>query len=175
MCKGKRRDGAPCGNAAGKGTDHVGSGNCKYHCGSTETGRKAALTERAERILYQYDAPPAANPLQALQALAGRVLAMERAIGDTVNDLGNIRYGTDEGGEQLRAEVAVLERAMDRAGKLLVDIAKLNIDDRLARIEETKARVIIEAVEVALAVAGVRGQAAIEGKRAAAQHLRAAA
>lgn len=174
MCRGRRRDGAPCGNTAGKGTDHVGSGNCKYHCGSTETGRKAALAERVERLLYQYDAPPTSNPLEALQALAGRVLAMERAIGDAVNGLGSVRYGTTEGGEQLRAEVAVLERAMDRAGKLLVDIAKLNIDDRLARIEETKARVIVEAVEIALATAGVRGTAAIEGKRAAAQHLRAA-
>lgn len=174
MCKGRRRDGQPCGNPAGKGTDHVGSGNCKYHCGSTPNGRKAALAEQAERLLYRYDAAPAANPLEALQALAGRVLAMEQAIGDAVNNLGSIRYGTDEGGEQLRAEVSVLERAMDRAGRLLTDIARLNIDERLAKIEEAKAKVIVEAVEVALAAAGIRGQAAVEPKRAAARHLRAA-
>ena len=180
LCGGKlrRRDGT-CGRAAGAGTDHKGWGNCSWHGGSSPSGGQSAAEKRIEdqarKLLYQHDAPPASNPLLALQALAGRALAMEAAIGETVNRLGAIRYDTETGGEQLRAEVAVMERAMDRCGKLLVDIARLNIDERLVKIEEDKAKVIIEAIEIALAAAGIRGQAATEAKRAAARHLRTAA
>ena len=82
----------------------------------------SALTEQARLLLYQHDSAPVANPLEALQALAGRALALESAIGAMVNKLnGDLRYDTETGGEQLRAEVAVLERAMDRCGRLLVD------------------------------------------------------
>src|SRR5580692_7153568 len=126
-CGGTNRQGEPCGNPAGKGTDHLGSGNCSNHAGSTPTGRLAALNERAERLLYQRDAAPVTDPLSALQRLAGRAAAWEDIIGEKVNELHSLRYST-EGGEQLRAEIAVMERAMDRLGKLLVDIAKLNIE-----------------------------------------------
>lgn len=180
FCGASRRNNAgPCKRDAGAGTSHKGIGNCSWHGGSSPSGTRSAEGQRLEgdlqKLLYQYGAPPAENPLTALQALAGRVLAMERAIGEKVNELGAIRYDSENGGEQLRAEVAVLERAMDRAGKFLVDIARLNIDERLVKIEEAKAKVIVEAIEIALAVAGVRGQAATEAKRAAARHLRSVA
>jgi hypothetical protein len=182
FCGAARRNGAgDCKRDAGAGTSHKGFGNCSWHGGSSPSGSRSAdgkrLEAEAQKLLYRHDAPPAANPLEALQALAGRALAMEGALGELVNRLTSIRYeGKGEGGaEQLRAEVAVLERAMDRAGKLLVDIARLNIDERLVKIEEGKARIIVEAIEIALAAAGVRGQAATEAKRAAARHLRSVA
>jgi hypothetical protein len=152
-CGGTNRQGDPCGNPAGKGTDHYGSGNCSSHAGSTPTGRAAALNERAERLLYQRDAPPVTDPLSALQRLAGRAAAWEDIIGEKVNELRSLRYST-EGGEQLRAEIVVMERAMDRVGKLLVDIAKLNIEDRLAGVREATARMLDEALAAALQKSG---------------------
>lgn len=173
-CVSSRKAGGPChSNRMVTGTDR-----CRMHLGRKA---QAVIAEKrieaeAQRLLYQHNAPPASNPLEALQALAGRALAMEAAIGQAVNALSSIRYEAGEGtGEQLRAEVAVLERAMDRAGKLLVDIARLNIDERLVKIEEAKAKVIVEAIEIALAAAGIKGAAATEAKRAAARHLRAVA
>jgi len=51
------------------------------------------------------------------------------------------RY-THGSGEQLRSEVAVVERAMDRAANVLTMIAKLNLDERLVRLEEAKAALV---------------------------------
>jgi hypothetical protein len=107
--------------------------------------RTAAVNGQAAEMvrLWTADAGPVEDPLLALQKLAGRALAVEETIGRIVNDLTSIRYGSEHGGEQLRAEVAVLERAMDRVGRLLVDMAKLNIDERveerLKRITEWQA------------------------------------
>jgi hypothetical protein len=172
-CHCDKTSGEPCPNWA-----MHGQLVCAAHGGRSPQAKAAAEERQAEaearKVLYKYDAHPVDNALEALQRLAGRALALEAAMGDMVNDLKSVRYQGGEGAEQLRGEVAVLERAMDRCGKILVDIARLNIDERLVKIEEGKAKIIVEAVEVALAAAGVRGQAAVEPKRAAARHLRAA-
>lgn len=36
ICAAKNRDLVPCQNRAGKGTDHVGQGRCKYHSGNNQ-------------------------------------------------------------------------------------------------------------------------------------------
>ena len=46
-CGGKTRKGGKCGRPKGWGTDHPGSGRCKFHGGSTRNGRKAAGKEAA--------------------------------------------------------------------------------------------------------------------------------
>ena len=134
------------------------------HLGEKTAGVIAAakLEEQAARLLYQRDAAPVTDPLSALQKLAGRAMAWEDIIGEKVNELRSIRYSTDEGGEQIRGEIAVMERAMDRLGRLLVDIAKLNIEDRLAGVREKTARMLEDALAAALQKSGadLSGQAA---------------
>jgi len=171
-CGGTNRQGAPCGNPAGKNTDHFGSGNCSNHGGSTPSGRIHALNQQAERLLYKHDAAPVADPLEALQRLAGRALALEETIGELVNNLRSVRYETETGGEQLRSEVAVLERAMDRCGRLLVDIAKLNIEERLARVTEQQAQMTMEALSAALGEIGISAEQQREARVRVARHLR---
>jgi len=173
-CGGTNRLGEPCGNPAGKGTDHLGSGNCSNHAGATRTGRIAALNERAERFLYQRDAPPVTDPLSALQRLAGRAAAWEDIIGEKVNEMRSIRYST-EGGEQLRAEIAVMERAMDRLGKLLVDIAKLNIEERLAGVRKQTADMLERALDAALQQAGIGLDRQAEARETFRRHLKVVA
>jgi hypothetical protein len=53
-------------------------------------------------------------------------------------------------GEQLRAEVALLERAMDRCGRLLTDINRLGLLERSVRIHETQAGMVIQALQAVL-------------------------
>jgi len=171
-CGGTNRQGEPCGNPAGKNTDHFGSGNCANHGGATPAGRVHALNQQAQRLLYKHDAGPVADPLEALQRLAGRALALEETIGELVNNLRSVRYETETGGEQLRAEVAVLERAMDRCGKILVDIARLNIEERLARITERQAEIVSEALTAALSEMGMPADQQREARGRVARHLR---
>ena len=148
ICTSRRKDGSPCSGPAVRGSDR-----CRMHL-----GKKAAaviLEAEAARLLYRHDATPCGDPLEALQRLAGRALALEETIGQLVNDLTSIRYEDVKGAEQLRAEVAVLERAMDRCGHLLVDIAKLNIDERLARVTEKQAAMAEKALLATLGEMGM--------------------
>ena len=130
----------------------TGGSACRMHLG--KEAPPVIAEARAERLLYQRDAAPVVNPLEALQLLAGRALALEQFFGDKANELKGLRYEGGAGGEQLRAEVAVLERAMDRAGRLLLDIAKLNVEERLASVREKTAAMLEQALQSALAASG---------------------
>lgn len=180
-CGAQKRQGAPgetCTLVAGFGTDHVGVGRCKFHGGNTRNQRAAAQAELADRearqVLATLDVSPVGDPFAALSRLAGQVVAWQEAISSIVNDLGDrIRYEGASGSEQLRAEIALYERAMDRTGQILGMIAKLNIEDRMARVTERQAEALVSALEAALAAAGVTGTAADDARKAAARHLRA--
>lgn len=133
----------------------------------------AGINEQARQLLYKHDAPAVTNHLDALQRLAGRALALEETIGEMVNNLRSLRYESEGGGEQLRSEVAVLERAMDRAGRLLVDIAKLNIEERLARVTERQAEMTMDALAAAMGELGMSGEQQRQARVLVARHLRA--
>jgi dephospho-CoA kinase len=129
----------------------------------------------ARTLLADLQAEPVDDPLTALSHLAGQIVAWQKAVAALVNRLGedSIRYEGNTGAEQLRAEIGMYERAMDRAGKVLADIARLDIDARLARIEEEKARVLMEAVQAGLAAISVTPEQAATVKKVMARHLRA--
>lgn len=135
---------------------------------------------------------PVDNPLTELANLAGRARAWMELLQGRVEKLleahddaeveqdhggagpksKGIRYQAGAG-EQLRAEVALYERSMDRLGKFLSDYGRLGIDERLAKITELQAEKVIAAIDAALAHAGVTGKTATEAKQVAARHLRA--
>lgn len=169
-----------CTLAAGWGTPHPGIGHCRLHGGNTKNQKVRAEKTRVERevtaVLAQLDVSPVDNPLTALSQLAGQVLAWQKAVSTLVNRLGDeVRYEGTTGAEQLRAEIALYERAMDRANTVLAAIARLDIDARLARIEEEKARVLMEAVQAGLEAIGVTGEQAAQVKQVMARKLRAVA
>lgn len=159
-CGGKLhgRDGT-CDLPAGWGTSHKGFGRCRKHLGNAPTVARAAERERVEAEaraeLARLDVAPVDNPLAELQKLAGQVLAWKDALGNMVNGLTDIRYGDEHGGEQLRSEVALFERAMDRCERVLVAMARLNIDERLVRLTERQAQLANEVLKGALADLGI--------------------
>lgn len=171
-CKGTRTNGQPCGNWAMNG-----STVCHSHGGRAPQVKAAAAArmaeERVERLLYRYQAEPTADPLEALQRLAGRALAMEQAIGNLVNNLEDLRFTDEKGAEQLRSEVVILERAMDRAGKLLVDIAKLNIEERLAKVTERQTEIMQAALDASMTEMGYPPDQRVAIRKSLARHLRA--
>lgn len=159
-CGGKKRQGeGTCTRPPGWGTTHSGTGYCKLHGGSTPNQVKAAERRQAEdgarRILADFGtAAPVSNPLEALAQLAGEIVAVKDAFRAMVERLNSVRYSTD-GGEQLRAEVALYERALDRSARILGDIARLGLDERLVKISERQASVVVGALNAALTAAGV--------------------
>jgi hypothetical protein len=158
-----------------------GANVCYHHGGAApQVRRKAAarvaqakLEESVAKTLARLEVAPVENPLTELSKVAGQIVAWKDVLAERVNALERIRYQDDKGGEQLRAEVALWERALDRCASVLATIARLNIDERLAAITERQAAVVVAAVEAALAHAGITGEAAVEAKKAAARRLRA--
>ncbi|MFJ8006081.1 hypothetical protein [Streptomyces fagopyri] len=155
---------------------------CRVHGGKASQNLAAGekrvaaevLEEETRRALAILDVGPVENPLTALSQLAGQVIAWKDALAERVNELYRIRFTDDKGAEQLRSEVALYERAMDRCVNVLGTIGRLRIDERLAAISEQQATVVIGAIEAALTHAGITGPEATAAKGVAARHLRSA-
>jgi hypothetical protein len=174
-CIGKRRDGTSCSAYA------INGGSvCWAHGGQlprVKAKAQANLTEdKARALLARIDVAPVTDPLTALAEVTGQVMAWKDVMAEKVNALSSLRYeamGENGTGEQLRAEVALWERALDRCEKFLVSMARLRIDDRLARITEQQAKLIETAVVAALTEAGLDLETREQARRSVGAHLRA--
>lgn len=169
-CGAQCRDGSACSNRP-----MTSSTRCRMHGGASPQAKTAAERRQVEgearALLAELGVTPVDDPLAALLRLGGQVLAWQEATAALVNQLDHIRYQGGSG-EQLRAEVALYERAMDRAANVLSAIARLRIDERLAEVTQRQAEAVIGAIEAGLEAAGVTGDRMIEARRVAARHLR---
>ena len=66
-----------------------------------------------------------------------------------------IRSAHNRVGEQLRAEVLLYERAIERLAQLWERIIKLGIEARMAKIEDIQVQAIETALDTALAASGL--------------------
>lgn len=135
---------------------------------------RARLEDAARKLLVPSDIATNVDPISRLLELAAEADAFRGAVAALVNDLNDrIRFLDDKGSEQLRAEVVVYERALDRAARLYFDLCKLNLDERLMRIREREAAAMLTALEGGLADAGLTDEQQKAVKGATARHLRA--
>ncbi len=170
-CGAATRSGGPCKRSA-----MAGGSRCRLHGGASPQARQRAQLRLAERqalaVLEREGIAPLTDPLAALQQLAGEALELKRYFADRLAALEQLRY-EGRAGEQLRAEVALFERALDRAQKFALDLAKLNLEDRLVRLNEAQGRMLAQAVEAALQVCGLEDR--LDLRAEIAQQLRLAA
>jgi P27 family predicted phage terminase small subunit len=142
-CQGHSRDGTQCRLAKGQRTDHPGFGNCGYHLGATPSGRQHAMREQASAALFKLarhgEVRPVSDPLELLADLAGEAVAWKDAIAGLVNELPSLTGEDHAGDERLRALVPLMERAMTQAGRFAVEMAKLDIDERLVGVHRRAA------------------------------------
>lgn len=178
-CGGKlhKRDGT-CTLPAGWGTDHVGFGRCRKHWGNSATGVKAAENERldteARQVLARLDVPPVGDPLSELARVAGQVVAWKDQMAAKVNELTELRYSGQLGQEQLRSELLLWERALDRCVATLTAMAKLGIEERQMRLTERQAAIVNAVLRAALADIGLSPEQMEAARPAIARHLRLA-
>jgi hypothetical protein len=152
------------------------SNRCRLHGGSSPTARIAAERRRIEFRIGQAAqrlgvAPSIENPLHALQKLAGEVVQWKDLCREALEDLTTVGYSGDTG-EQVRAEIQVWERALDRAITALATLARLNIDERLARIEEAQADMVRRAFAAGLEELGIGAEQRAGAAKVFAKHLR---
>jgi hypothetical protein len=94
------------------------------------------------------------DPIELLTRLAAEITAFKDALAARVNALTDIRY-QGAAGEQLRAEVQLYERALDRALKVCEVLAKLDLEGkRQAAAERYGAEIaaLLQAIFVELAL-----------------------
>jgi hypothetical protein len=140
-CGGRTRAGTPCKLPPGHGTDHPGVGRCDHHGGATPTHRAHAervLVERAETDalaqLHRIGVEPVGNPLELLAELAAEAREWQKILRGQVAELESLTRITAAGTEQIRSVVLLFERALDRAGEFAAMMSRLNIDDRLFKL-----------------------------------------
>ena len=152
---------------------------CTAHGGNAPAVRAKAAENvvniEATRAIRGKAFSPVANPLTALAEVAGEVLAFKDYLREQVNDLRELSSTDDKGAEQVDALLSAYERGLDRTVAALATIAKLNIDERLARIDEAQAMMVLRAFEAGLAAVGVAGPQATTAKSAMVRQLKSVA
>lgn len=154
QCSATARSGRRCRAFAVQGTTV-----CRMHGGSARQvrakGRErlAAVAARAdaERLLTHEAVDRMEDPLEALGRLAVEALAMKEALASRVNALASLRYSAAGAGtEQLRAEVVLYERALDRSAKFLDMLARNNWEERRIQISEAQGQQLVAVVRAVL-------------------------
>lgn len=129
---------------------------CSFHGGKAPQVQAKAAVNRAEqdlrRVWAALEHPPVDDPLRELQLLTGELLAWKELLRARIGELTTIGY-RGMTSEQVRAEVQLYRDAVSQLGSLLTSIAKLRIDERLARIDERQAEIVLSAIDAGLAAA----------------------
>jgi hypothetical protein len=138
---------------------------CGKHGGRAPQNKlagKVHLAElQAQHTLDKMNIEPVDNPLAELAKLAGEMVAWKDLMIKKVATLlaEEWRYEA-AAGEQVRAEVILYERAIERTSAILSSMARLNLDERLVKIEEAKGALLAKALADSLTEAEVAEESA---------------
>lgn len=147
---------------------------CLAHGGGAGQVRHAAAVRVAETetlaALASMKIVPVDDPLTELAKLAGEVLAWRDLLRARVARLAAPGY-TGAIGEQIRADVALYVAALERTEHVLVAIARCRIDERLARISERQADIVLTALDAGLQAADLDHRTRHVVRTTTARHL----
>jgi hypothetical protein len=132
-CGAKKKQGGTCKHAKGYGTDHYGTGKCRFHGGRLPTHRKKAIREQA--ILM--GAPKDVNPVDALywciRITAGEVEFLREQMARLTEDQW---YEDTLLGKQFNVLVRTHDAAVERLAKFSKDAIGLGLAERAVRLKE---------------------------------------
>lgn len=165
----------------------IGAKTCRFH--GSANGRSVAAAARrvaeasavqairadAGAVLSHASTVPIDDPLDVLARLASEAAAWKDALGARVNALLEVRFTSSFGAEQLRAEVALYERAIDRMARLLEALVKLDFDGRRVRISEAQGALFVEVIRAVLADLELSAEQQARVPEVVPRHLRLAA
>jgi hypothetical protein len=152
MCGAKKRNGEPCRAYAGQGTDHPGTGKCKFHLGTTPTHDKAAITRNLKRQMVTMGEPiedvtAVSALLSELYASTGHVAWLRQEIsGMSQEDLATL-----EG----IAIVRLYDGERDRKTRIAKLCAEAGVDEANVRVKEVEVATLGAALARAADAAGL--------------------
>jgi hypothetical protein len=132
------------------------SDRCRMHLGKKARPviAEAKLNAQAAVEMAKLDVPPVVNPFLELSRLAGQCVAWKDTMATKVNELTSLRYESAHGLEQLRSELALWERSLDRSLAVLTAMSRLGIEERLTGIRQKTADMLERALDLALEASG---------------------
>ncbi len=146
VCGAKTRSGGKCGHPKGYGTDHPGTGPCKFHGGSTPNGKKAAAKEAA--LVFAREALGSEVSIDPLDAL---LLSVRLAAGQV--NYWRAVLASNENGVTARDEIARYEDAVGSLNRFSKAAVDAGVDQKLVAIAERYGEAVVAALEEALTVA----------------------
>jgi len=128
---------------------------CKRHGGNVPATKTKAQVRAAEiqarhqlKMRAQARGIPNIEDVYAeLEQNAAEAQAFKQVCFDRLEAIGDSWRYSSTAGEQLRAEVALYERAMERANKFLVDYVRLGIADRRVKVAEAQALILVGVIQ----------------------------
>lgn len=66
LCGARKKNGELCRAFAGQGTDHRGTGTCRFHLGNTPSHQRHAVVQESRRQMVKLGLPVAVDPTEAL-------------------------------------------------------------------------------------------------------------
>jgi hypothetical protein len=93
---------------------------------------------------------PLEDPIQQLQLVAAEIIKLKTILGTRVEELGSLVYEDLSGRDEVRAVVHAYETALDRSQKVLIEMLRLNLDERLANLSNAQGVIMIQILEAVI-------------------------
>lgn len=157
-CKAKNRAGEQCGRPPMRGGRVCASHGGKIPNVLAASERRLAEQEATREVARLTDARgPLTLPdvYREMLTTAGDAVAWQRVLRERVESLDGYSSATGMGGDQVRADVVLFERAMDRTAKVLELVARLDLDTRLTHISAQQGEQVARVLRVGLDAAGL--------------------
>lgn len=152
-CNARTRQGTPCQNEAGKGTQHLGEGRCSRHGGASPQAELAGVVQLAKREAAVMGRPIDVDPhdaiIECIRIAAGEVqyaseqiwaLDESEATGRVTTDIDRRAWGgeqavsyeqTTHGPPALNIWIAIRHQAMDRLVKYSEVALRAGVEQQL--------------------------------------------
>lgn len=146
LCGAKTRAGGTCKRPAMRGTNR-----CDFHGGKSPQVQ-AAVTRREEEahvrtLLERLGEPePVGHPVEELLGIAAEAKSWLGVLRERLAELSQFDTHDRTGADKESAIVSLYERSLDRTGRLLHELARLDLDTRVAVLEEERARLVLTLV-----------------------------
>lgn len=142
----------------------IRGGTVCFHHGGNAPQVKAAAARRlahakieanAEAVLAHQGITAVEDPLDELGKLASASTAMMHALGARVNSLQELEHFDQKSSPDIKAEVQMYERAMDRTHRLLDSLVKHGYAERQITIAESEALLVAGVIRRVVAGLGL--------------------